>query len=286
MMFMEYTKAQKATIARNRADEKRLNELMLFGPYHESVQKSERESPFKNNNPSYIDNNIIKSEKGQTNLLGEINKLFEQPRAEKWENKRTDDFKFNTAEEQVKKIKKNITPTQQAFKDRGRENYYKSQPGYENTAVEKQNYENNMFQKLADANAKALKEANELQLKTIEEKFKSFQPVASKIPAEDLLIRAERAEYTEQLLEIERARRAMAERELEIMGNKGKDTYYGAMMKTQNINEEKAKITKNVNAEINRYSTMAKMAGYPESLMSDFLDRKRQKAQEEIDALV
>lgn len=57
--------------------------------------------------------------------LEEVNKMFEKPRSSEWDDKRVGDFKFNTPEQQAEKIRRNIIPKQQAFKDNAREKYYK-----------------------------------------------------------------------------------------------------------------------------------------------------------------
>jgi len=182
----------------NKEEEKKAASSGIFGPMNETAKKIELENPFKTNNPSFIPDPFDPFEKLRKQLnerrrgpknsrlseylapknkptLQDVNKIFEQPRAAKWENERVEDFRFNTLEEQREKIRKNITPEQQAFKERARENTFKEknpEPDYAPTG--KLDYKDNVFEKLFKSNVEAQERANKIneqQVKMSEQQF-------------------------------------------------------------------------------------------------------------------
>jgi len=186
------------------------------------------------------------------------------PRSEKYENMRIDlpNDAFKEAEEKQKEIRSKQME----------EHFKRNNPEPDYAPTGRLDYNQNAFKKLVEENARALKEANELQLKALEEKFKSFQPVASNIPSDDLLKRAERAEA------------ALKNAETVLNVNS-----YAAAQKARDRQIEANKIIKDTTAEINKYSTMADVAGITgehRELIDSFNKRKAIKAQEEIEKLV
>ena len=204
------------------------------GSMHQKAQMIENESPFTTFNPSYQLDPYDKVRK-------QMNERMRGPKNSQ--------------------IKRYLTPKDVELGPRSEK--------YENMRID---LPNDAFKKLVEENARALKEANELQLKALEEKFKSFQPVASNIPSDDLLKRAERAEA------------ALKNAETVLNVNS-----YAAAQKARDRQIEANKIIKDTTAEINKYSTMADVAGITgeyRELIDSSNKRRAIKAQEEIEKLV
>jgi len=133
---------------------------------------------------------------------------------------------------------------------------------------------NDVLQKIIDANSKSQKEI----MNTFASAMKSVQPAASNIPIDrELKMAQDRA-----FLEGDAAARKDLETKLNI------SAYIGAE-KLRERQIESNKIIKNTAAEINKYSTMADVAGITgeyRELIDSSNKRRAIKAQEEIEKLV
>ena len=223
------------------------------GSMSEKVAMIEKENPFKNNNPSYIEDPFERVNRrfGQTTLFGEVQKVFEKPRSEEWENKTVDinGPVFNKEAEKLQKER--LHQTAMKYK----ETHYKDKnPESEEIPRGRLDYTDNLFQKMADANAKALKEA--------------LNPTPSK-----------------ERFEIEKIRREMAESQLKASKEQGIGAFYAAQQKQQELQAKVQKIAEQYESDEAKYRNLGIMSATPEFITEDLIRLKRKRAQEEIDEL-